>query len=73
MTTNSTSSTPPPPAAKPRNNRRRPKRWLPWLGAALLVALIVIGFLPQPLPVETARVTQGKLRATVKVFDVVDL
>lgn len=65
MTTNSTPSTPPPPAAKPRKNRRRPKRWLPWLGAALLVALIVIGFLPQPLPVETARVTQGALRATV--------
>jgi HlyD family secretion protein len=54
-----------PTAAKPRNHRRRPKRWLPWLGAALLVALIVIGFLPQPLPVETARVTQGALRATV--------
>ena len=31
----------------------------------MLVALIVIGFLPQPLPVETARVTQGALRATV--------
>lgn len=52
-------------ATKPRNNRRRPKRWLPWLGALLLVALIVIGFLPRPLPVETARVTQGALRATV--------
>ncbi len=48
-----------------RNQRRRPKRWLPWLGAVLLVALIVIGFVPQPLPVETARVTQGALRATV--------
>ena len=65
MTTNSTSSTPPLPASKPRNHRQRPKRWLPWLGAALLVILIVIGFLPQPLPVETARVTQGALRATV--------
>jgi HlyD family secretion protein len=31
----------------------------------LLVALIVVGFIPQPLPVETARVTQGALRATV--------
>ena len=31
----------------------------------LLVALIVIGFVPRPIPVETARVTQGKLRATV--------
>lgn len=63
MSTNPTSS--PAPTAARRNNRRRPKRWLPWLGAALLVALIVIGFLPQPLPVETARVTQGALRATV--------
>ena len=27
--------------------------------------LIVVGFIPQPLPVETARVTQGALRATV--------
>lgn len=53
------------PATKSRNHRRRPKRWLPWLGAALLVALIVFGFLPQPLPVETARVTPGALRATV--------
>ena len=65
MTTNLTSPTAPPSAAKPRNNRRRRKRWLPWLGAALLVALIVIGFLPQPVPVETAHVTRGKLRVTV--------
>ena len=63
MTTNSTSS--PTPVTKQRNNRRRPKRWLPWLGAALLVALIVIGFIPRPFPVETTRVTQGRLRATV--------
>jgi HlyD family secretion protein len=55
----------PAPVAARRNHRRSSKRWLPWLGAALLVALIVIGFLPQPLPVETARVTQGALRATV--------
>lgn len=48
-----------------RNNQRRPRRWLPWLGAVLLLALIVIGFVPRPIPVETTRVTQGKLRATV--------
>ena len=62
------SSNPTPLAVPPterRNNRRRPKRWLPWLGVLLLVALIVVGFLPRPLPVETARVTQGALRATV--------
>jgi len=48
-----------------RNNRRRPKRWLPWLGAALLLGLIVFGLMPRPVPVETARVTRGALRATV--------
>ncbi len=48
-----------------RNSQHRPKRWLPWVGAALLVALIVVGFIPRPVPVESARVTQGKLRATV--------
>ncbi|MBI5385712.1 MAG: HlyD family efflux transporter periplasmic adaptor subunit [Verrucomicrobia bacterium] len=57
---------PPLPTAPPRrNNTHRRKRWLPWLGAALLVALIVIGFLPQPTPVETARAARGTLRATV--------
>ena len=56
----------PPAAVAPRkNNRRRPRRWLPWLAAALLAALIVFGFLPQPIPVETAPVTEGSLRATV--------
>jgi len=60
--TNSSGSTSGPPR---RNNRRRPKRWLPWFGAAVLVALIVVGFLPQPLPVETTRVARGTLRATV--------
>ena len=54
-----------PQTAARGNNRRRPKRWLPWLGAVLLVTLIVFGFMPRPLPVETARVTQGALRATV--------
>lgn len=48
-----------------RNQQQRAKRWLPWLGAALLVALIIIGFIPRPIPVETTRVTQGRLRATV--------
>ncbi len=54
-------ATPPPR----RNNQRRPKRWLPWLGVGLLVALILLGFRPQPIPVETAKVVEGTLRATV--------
>lgn len=62
MTTNSTQRDVPLPR---RNNPRRPKRWLPWLGALLLLAVIIIGFLPQPTPVETAPVASGKLRATV--------
>lgn len=63
MSTNPTPS--PAPAVTRRNNQRRPKRWLPWLGAAVLLMLILIGFMPRPTPVEITRVTQGKLRATV--------
>jgi HlyD family secretion protein len=44
---------------------RHTRRWLPYAGAIVLVALIVAGFWPQPVPVETARVTRGILRATV--------
>lgn len=63
MNSNPTPS--PAPAAVRRNHQRRPKRWLPWLGAAVLLALIIIGFMPRPIPVEITRVTQGRLRATV--------
>ena len=53
-------------ATKPANgNGRRPRRWLPYAGAVLLVAFIVVGFLPKAAPVETARVTIGKLRSTI--------
>jgi HlyD family secretion protein len=38
---------------------------LPYAGAVVLVALIVAGLWPQPVPVETARATRGTLRATV--------
>lgn len=38
---------------------------MPYAGAAILVALIVFGLWPQPLPVETAPVVVGPLRATV--------
>jgi HlyD family secretion protein len=55
----------PPPA--PRRNGRRVKRrrWLPWLGACVIIALIVAGLWPKPLPVETVQVKNGSLRVTV--------
>jgi HlyD family secretion protein len=56
----------PPSTAPPRNPKaRRPRRWLPYAGAVLLVGLIVFGLWPRPTPVETAQVTVGALRATV--------
>lgn len=59
-------SNPTPSPTPPRRNKQlRPRRWLPWLGLALLLALIVFGFMPRPIPVETTRISQGKLRATV--------
>jgi len=54
-----------PPAAR-RNRVARPRRrWLPYAGALLLLALIIAGFWPQPVPVETATASVGVLRATV--------
>lgn len=47
-----------PPAA----NRRR---WLPYAGGALLLALIVAGLWPRPLPVELATAARGPLLVTV--------
>jgi HlyD family secretion protein len=44
---------------------RRARRWLPYLGALAIIAAIVAGLWPQPLPVETDRATVGTLRATV--------
>lgn len=57
-----------PGAPAPRRNdapRRKRRRWLPWLGALLLVALIVAGLWPKPVPVETVKVMTGNLRVTV--------
>jgi HlyD family secretion protein len=53
------------PPKRTNGNGRRPRRWLPYVGALLLVALIVAGLWPKPVPVETARVTTGRLRTTV--------
>lgn len=47
---------------KPRHKKRR---WIPYAGAALLIAAIAAGLWPKPLPVETAKVATGVLRATV--------
>jgi HlyD family secretion protein len=47
------------------SGKHRLRRALPYVGALLLVALIVAGLWPQPVPVETGRVTIGSLRATV--------
>jgi HlyD family secretion protein len=56
---------PAPSSAKQNHANRHTRRWLPYAGAVLLTALIVAGLWPQPVPVETVRVTTGTLRATV--------
>jgi multidrug efflux pump subunit AcrA (membrane-fusion protein) len=53
------------PVGAKSDARRRTRRWLPYLGAVVIVAAIVIGLWPQPVPVETAKATVGTLRATV--------
>ncbi|MEO6567904.1 MAG: RND transporter, partial [Opitutaceae bacterium] len=61
------SSPPPPPRANGALKKRAPvrRRWLPWLGGALLVLLIVVGLWPKAVPVEVANVTRGNLVVTV--------
>jgi HlyD family secretion protein len=51
-------------SARPLSNHRT-RRWLPYLGAVLLIAVIVAGLWPRPVPVETAKVSRGTLQATV--------
>lgn len=53
------------PLARPNQSNRHTRRWLPYAGAVLLLGLIAGGLWPQPVPVETALVTTGALRATV--------
>ncbi len=48
-----------------RAANRHTRRWLPYAGAVVLAALITAGLWPRPVPVETARVAVGSLRATV--------
>jgi HlyD family secretion protein len=57
-----------PPDSQPKQLKRparKPRRWLPWLGAVALVAIIIAGFWPRPIPVEAAPVVTGLLRTTV--------
>ena len=56
------SATPPP--RDPRSAGRWTRR-LPWLGGAVLVALIAVGLWPKPLPVEAGVVSRGALSETV--------
>ena len=48
-----------------RSANRHTRRWLPYAGAVVLIALITAGLWPRPIPVETARAAVGPLRATV--------
>jgi HlyD family secretion protein len=48
-----------------QNGKHRVRRWLPYAGIIVLLGLIIAGFWPQPVPVETVPVNSGKLRATV--------
>jgi HlyD family secretion protein len=54
-----------PAPRRPSPPRPKSRRWLPYLGALVLVALIVAGLWPKPLPVETVQVMTGSLRTTV--------
>lgn len=58
---------PPPSSPLPAKRTGAPiwRRRLPWLGAALLLALIVAGLWPRAVPVEVAAVVRGPLVVTV--------
>lgn len=70
-TTSSPGSSPPLPAPSrngAKKNGAAGRRWrrrLPWIGATVLLALIVAGLWPKPLPVELATVARGDLLVTV--------
>ncbi len=53
------------PATRRNGQRNFFRRLLPWLGALVLIGLIVAGLWPKPLLVETTRVLTGPLRVTV--------
>lgn len=66
MDMNPSSTQPSVPQAhlKPRRPRRF-RKWIPYLGAILLVGLIGAGLWPKPAPVETTPAITGGLRAVV--------
>ncbi len=56
------------PLPSPAAKKNAPPAWrrrLPWLGGLALVALIVVGLWPRPVPVEAGKVTRGPLVVTV--------
>ena len=57
--------TPPTTTGRRNNQNRHHRRWLPYAGAVALAALLAAGLWPKPVPVETARVSKGFLRATI--------
>jgi len=61
---NPTSASPPPTATR-RTGSPAWRRRLPLFGAVVLVALIVIGLWPRPVPVEVAAVSRGTFIVTV--------
>jgi len=54
-----------PPAARRNNHASSRRRWLPYAIGLVLIALIVAGLWPKPIPVETASAIIGPLRVTV--------
>lgn len=56
-----------PAIARAARRPARARHWwfLPYLGFIALICLIVAGLWPKPLPVETVRLTAGRLQATV--------
>lgn len=54
-----------PTSSSPQRTPRRLRRALPYLGAVLLLALIVAGLWPRPAGVETTVATIGPLRSTI--------
>lgn len=56
------------PTARPQAQAAsipRSRRWLPYVGAFILLALIVAGLWPRATPVETVRAIFGPLRSTI--------